>query len=54
MKNAKHHILTVKEQNLLYDITNLSFFSLCIDSKFVSYLINESDFIEILMTDITN
>ena len=54
MKNSKHGILTEMEQEFLDNLISLSFNSLCIDSKFVSYLINESDFIEILMSDITN
>jgi hypothetical protein len=54
MKNSKHGILTEMEQEFLDNLISLSFNSLCIDAKFVSYLINESDFIEILMSDITN
>ena len=32
----------------------MSFNSLCVDAKFICYLINESDFIEIVMSDISS
>ena len=48
LKNAKC-MLTECEKDFLDDVIVMSFNSLCIDAKFVCYLINESDFIEILM-----
>ena len=53
MKNAKHGMLSENEKALLDGLIVLCFNSLSIDSKFVCYIINESDFIEILMADIT-
>jgi hypothetical protein len=53
MKNAKHGMLSENEKALLDGLIVLSFNSLAIDSKFVYYIINESDFIEIVMADIT-
>ena len=52
-KHAKQGIMTEMEKNFIDDLIVLSFNTLSIDSKFVCYFINESDFIEILMTDIT-
>jgi len=46
-------MLSENEKALLDGLIVLSFNSLSIDAKFVSYIINESDFIEILMVDIT-
>ena len=46
-------MLSENEKALLDGLIVLSFNSLAVDSKFVCYLINESDFIEILMSDIT-
>jgi len=51
LKNAKC-MLSECEKNFLDDVIVMSFNSLCIDAKFVCYLINESDFIEIIMSEI--
>ena len=51
LKNAKC-MLSECEKNFLDDVIVMSFNSLCIDAKFVCYLINESDFIEIVMSEI--
>ena len=51
MRNAKSFI-TENEKYLLEAILVMSFDSLSIDAKFVCYLVNESDFIEILMGEI--
>lgn len=53
MKNAKNGMLSENERALLDGLIVLSFNSVATDAKFVCYLINESDFIEILMTDMT-
>jgi hypothetical protein len=42
------------ERNFLDDVIVLSFNGLSCDAKFVCYLVNESDFIEILMSDIAS
>ena len=47
-------MLSPCEKNFLDDVIVMSFNSLCIDAKFVMYLINESDFIEIVMGDIAS
>jgi len=47
-------MLTQVEKDLLESIIVLAFNSLCIDAKFVYYLINESEFIEILMSIISS
>jgi hypothetical protein len=52
-KNARSGLISECEKNFIDDLIVLSFNSLSIDSKFVCYLVNESDFIEILMTEIT-
>lgn len=41
------------EKYLLDDVIVMSFNALCLDAKFVGYLINESDFIEIVMSEIS-
>ena len=51
LKNAKC-MLSPMEKNFLDDVIVMSFNSLSCDAKFVCYLINESDFIDILMSDI--
>ena len=51
LKNAKC-MLSECEKIFLDDVIVMSFNSLCIDAKFVCYLINESDFIEIVMSEI--
>lgn len=51
LKNAKY-VLSPMEKNFLDDVIVMSFNSLSCDAKFVCYLINESDFIDILMSDI--
>ena len=51
IRNAKW-MLSECEKNFLDDVIVMSFNSLCIDAKFVCYLINESDFIEIIMSEI--
>ena len=53
MKNAKC-MLTLCEKNYLDDVVVMSFNSLSIDAKFVCYLIHESDFIEIVMSEISS
>ena len=53
MKNAKC-MLTLCEKNFLDDVVVMSFNSLSIDAKFVCYLINESDFIEIVMSELSS
>ena len=45
--------MTENEKYLLDDVIVMSFNSLCIDAKFVGYLLNESDFIEIIMSEIS-
>lgn len=52
MKNSKC-MLTPCEKNFLDDVIVMSFNSMCMDAKFVCYLINESDFIEIVMGEIS-
>lgn len=52
-RNAKCFIAEC-EKYLLDDITMMAFNTLCIDAKFVSYLVNESDFIEIVMSEISS
>ena len=52
-KNAKSGITSDLENDLINDLLVKSFISLSIDPKFVCYLVNESDFIEALMTKIT-
>jgi hypothetical protein len=52
-KNAKY-MLTPIEKNFLDDVIVMSFHSLSCDAKFVCYLINESDFIDTLMSDIAS
>ena len=47
-------MLTLCEKNFLDDVVVMSFNSLSIDAKFVCYLINESDFIEIVMSEISS
>jgi hypothetical protein len=54
LKNAKYGLLTPCEKNLLDDVIVMSFNSLSADAKFAVYLINESDFIEIVMSQITS
>ena len=51
LRNAKC-MLSECEKNFLEDVIVMSFNSLSCDAKFVCYLLNESDFIEILMGDI--
>ena len=46
-------MLTPCEKNFLDDVIVMSFNSMCMDAKFVCYLINESDFIEIVMGEIS-
>ena len=53
MRNSKC-MLSPCEKSFLDDVIVMSFNSLCIDAKFVMYLINESDFIEIVMGDIAS
>ena len=53
IRNSKC-LLSPCEKNFLDDVIVMSFNSLCIDAKFVMYLINESDFIEIVMGDISS
>ena len=53
MRNQKC-MLSPCEKNFLDDVIVMSFNSLCIDAKFVMYLINESDFIDIIMGDIAS
>ena len=45
--------MTENEKNLLDDVIVMSFNTLSCDAKFVCYLLNESDFIDILMSDIS-
>jgi hypothetical protein len=47
-------MLTPIEKNLLDSIIVLSFNSISMDAKFVFYLINESDFIQIMMSEISS
>ena len=42
------------EKYLLDDVIVLAFNALCLDAKFVGYLVNESDFIEIVMSEISS
>jgi hypothetical protein len=42
------------EKYLLDDVIVLAFNALCLDAKFVGYLVNESDFIEIIMSEISS
>lgn len=53
MKNSKC-MLTPVEKNFLDDVVVMSFNSMCMDAKFACYLINESDFIEIVMSEISS
>lgn len=53
MKNSKC-MLTPCEKNFLDDVVVMSFNSMCMDAKFACYLINESDFIEIVMSEISS
>lgn len=48
-KNAKQGLISEMEKNFVDDLIVLSFNSLSIDSKFVCYVVRESDFIDILM-----
>jgi hypothetical protein len=52
LKNSKC-LLSEIEKNFLDDVIVMSFNALCLDAKFAFYLINESDFIEIVMSEIT-
>ena len=52
-KNAKC-MLTPCEKDFLDDVVVMAFNSLSIDAKFACYLINESDFIEIVMSEISS
>ena len=47
-------MLTPIEKSLLDSIIVLSFNSISTDAKFVFYLLNESDFIQILMSEISS
>lgn len=53
LKNSKW-ILSPMERNFLDDVIVMSFNGLSCDAKFVCYLVNESDFIEIVMSDIAS
>jgi len=50
-KNAKS-MLSEVEKNFLDDVIVMNFNTFCIDAKFVCYLVNESDFIEIVMSEL--
>ena len=53
MKHSRS-LLTPEEKDFLEGVVVMSFNSLCVDAKFICYLINESDFIEIVMSDISS
>jgi len=47
-------LLSPVEKTLLESVVVLAFNSFCIDAKFVFYLINDSEFIEIVMSVISS
>ena len=51
MKNGKYGLLSECENNFIDDLIVVSFNSLSVDSKFVWYLINESCFIDSIMSE---